>query len=521
MDRVLFIDDDPDIRRLISSALEEYCEVISAESGEEGIAKAIEYRPSVVLIDIMLPGLNGYDVVMKLRQIEALKDVPIFAVSAYGGEDEQERARALGFDDYLAKPLDIGRFQRLITAFLSGNRQASYRHDIDPTFRDYSVDLINRLQMTIEDLKSEKKFTESIIQSLSSGLMVIDPDGMIVTINPEGLRILSLFSETVKGKKLAEVLGEEAAKKMTEISKEVLFFRNEITLRTIHGDERVLGFTTVPRINASGRMVGLIVSFRDITDIQLIQKEMEKINRLSTMAEIASAVAHEIRNPLAGIKTMAQSIDENLGETDENKEYTRRIIKQVDRLNEILKGFFTYSRPPKPRITRASLIDIVQEVKPLVSKKLQEKGIVLVENYEKDMPMILADPNQIQQVFLNLILNAIDAISSGGRISITGRSLNPPEHEAYSLICPALKEHNHHLMVTFRDNGSGMSKETVEKIFEPFFTTKCNGSGLGLSIVYRVLQENNAAIFCDSAEGVGTTFLMFFETEKKWEKFSL
>jgi PAS domain S-box-containing protein len=469
----------------------------------------------------MLPGISGYDVLLKLRTIESLKDIPILAITACGKDEAEPRAMGLGFDEYIPKPVEIAPFQQLIISYLSGEK-ASFQKEGNPsTIREYSIDLIDRLQATIEDLRTEKKFTESIIQSLSSGLMVLDLEGIIVAINPGGRKILNDFSDMIEGESLANVIGAKEASAMTEIKSDKLHYRNEIVLRTRTGDERMVGFTTVPRENAVGKRVGTIISFRDITDVQYIQKEMEKINRLSTVAEIASAVAHEIRNPLAGIKTMAQSIDENLSEADGNKEYIRRIVKQVDRLNDILKGFFTYARPAKPRIVRASLMNIIQEVKPLVKNRLEDKKIVFTTNYEKDLPCILADPNQIQQVFLNLILNATDALSFAGRIEVSARTLREAEKNAYSLIYPKLKDGGNYVIVHFKDNGCGMPRSVSEKIFEPFFTTKVTGSGLGLSIVYRILRENNAAIFVDSTEGVGTTFILFFEIEGKWEKFSL
>lgn len=520
MEKILFIDDDPAIRTSFKVALQNICEVIEAATGEEGITLAIKHVPSLILVDIMLPGLSGYDVALKLRQFDHLKDTPIIAISAVGRTELESRARALGFDDYMIKPVDILYFRRLIAGYLSGEIEMQGKDNINKTIREYSIELIDRLQLKIEELKSEKSFTESIIQSLSSGLMILDPKGRILTMNPEGRKIFSVFSENVDGVLLADIIGADKADDMSEMRKNTLYFRNEVELYTKQGGDRIIGFTTAPRVNAAGEMDGIIVSFRDITDIKHIQKEMEKVSRMSTIAEIASAVAHEIRNPLAGIKTMAQSIEENLADADENKEYISRIVKQVDRLNDILKAFFTYARPAKPKIAKISLVNIINEVKPFVENTLREKNILMVENYERGLPDILADPNQIQQVFLNLLLNSIEAIGKKGRIDIIAKSLRPDEREAYSLIFPKLKDKDNYILLKCSDNGCGMSRETAEKIFEPFFTTKTSGSGLGLSIVYRILQENNAAIFVDSVEDAGTTFIIFLETDRKWEKFS-
>ncbi len=364
-----------------------------------------------------------------------------------------------------------------------------------------------RYRKTIRDLKDEKKFTETIIQNLSGGLIVLDGEGRIMTCNPNGERVLKNFAGEVEGRRLSEILGERAAAIITDVAAHSDHAGNEITLRDMHGEEKIIGFATAPREDLSGETVGYIVCFRDITGIKYMQREMEKMNRLSTVAEIASAVAHEVRNPLAGIKTLAQSIDENLREGDEKKEYMRRIIKQVDRLNRILTEFFTYARPTRPIITRTSLVDIIREVKPLIEKKMEEMGISFREDYGRNLPDILVDPNQMQQVFLNLFLNAIDAVKDRkGVVEIRARLLGGKDKERYVRRFPDLRERDDYVVVFFSDNGSGMSREKARKIFEPFFTTKFAGTGLGLSIVYRILRENGAAIFVDSDEGKGTTF---------------
>ena len=239
---------------------------------------------------------------------------------------------------------------------------------------------------------------------------------------------------------------------------------------------------------------------------------MEKMNRLSTVAEIASAVAHEVRNPLAGIKIMAQSIEEDSSTTDDQYECATRITRQVDRLNELLSEFFSYARPvvPKKRIT--SLIEIFSETKPLIHNKLEKNSIMLDESYQDELPPIIADPNQVQQVFLNLMLNAIDAIKQHGKITIIAQELSKSQLATAKKKLPGLLTEAKYIRVTFSDNGTGMNPETADKVFEPFFTTKTTGSGLGMSIVYRTLKENDAAITLQSAEGKGTTFTMYFRT---------
>ena len=376
------------------------------------------------------------------------------------------------------------------------------------------INLVNDLRVSIINLREEKKFSESIIQGLNHGLLVTDLQGHILKSNAIAQAILNPFSTVLDDRSLSDIIGKAAAEQMLE-NRNLPATRTEkeLVLATATGEQKIISFSAVPREDARGGRVGLIISLSDISELKYVRKEMEKMNRLSTVAEIASAVAHEVRNPLAGIKIMAQSIEENAGENEEQLECSRRIIRQVDRLNELLSEFFSYARPVVPNKRPSSLAAILSETLPLIHNKLMSRHIELVEDYGKDLPAIIVDPNQLQQVFLNLMLNAIDAIREQGRIEISAKLLVKSRFAVYKKKFPGLRSDRQYIVVHFSDNGAGMSAETVDKIFEPFFTTKSTGTGLGLSIVYRTLRENDAAIVVESTEGKGTTFMMFFQTE--------
>jgi signal transduction histidine kinase len=224
-------------------------------------------------------------------------------------------------------------------------------------------------------------------------------------------------------------------------------------------------------------------------------------------------VAHEVRNPLAGIKIMAQSIQEEAKDNSEQHECAQRITRQVDRLNVLLSDFFSYARPAEPNKRPTSLEDIILETKPLIYNRLIQNHILLHEDITPNLPKIVADPHQLQQVFLNLFLNAIDAIKQQGRIDIRASLPNRNQLRQYRKDYPALLENSPYVVVHFTDNGTGMTPSTAEQVFEPFFTTKTSGAGLGLSIVYRTLKENNAAIVLKSREGKGTTFTIFLKAD--------
>lgn len=376
------------------------------------------------------------------------------------------------------------------------------------------INLVNELRVSILNLREEKKYSESIIQGLNHGLIVADREGNIQKSNNVAQNILQPFESSIDGKKLHDLIGEDAAEKMIshKAGKSLKPSKNEIILSTDTEGEIILNFSTVPREDSKGNKVGIIISLTDISEIKYARKEMEKMNRLSTVAEIASAVAHEVRNPLAGIKIMAQSIEEDSTSTGVQHECATRITRQVDRLNQLLTEFFSYARPVVPRKKISSLTEILAETKPLIHNKLEQNKITLEETYPESLTPIIADPNQVQQVFLNLFLNAVDAIKQHGTIKIIAKELSKSKLTAIKKKNPGLLSGSKYLKVTFSDNGRGMDTETVDKVFEPFFTTKTTGSGLGMSIVYRTLKENDATIALESIEGKGTTYTMYFVT---------
>ncbi len=376
------------------------------------------------------------------------------------------------------------------------------------------IDLVNDLRKSIVSLREEKKFSESIIQGLNHGLIVADLDGTIRKSNSVAKSIFHSSPTPLEGRNLLSIIDRKVARKLltiTDSGKEQQ--KKELSFTGPGGEERILHYSNVAREDATGRTVGVIISLSDISELKYIRKEMAKMNRLSTVAEIASAVAHEVRNPLAGIKIMAQSIEEEAKDNSEQLECSQRIIRQVDRLNELLTDFFSYARPVVPNKRPTSLMTIIAETLPLINNRLTKKQIYFSSNISHDLPPVIADPHQVQQVFLNLFLNAIDAIMEQGEITLTATRLSPGKLKLYQKRYPGLISNDHHVVVHFRDNGSGMSPEVAEQVFEPFFTTKTSGAGLGMSIVYRTLKENDAAIVLESKIGQGTTFTIFFRAE--------
>lgn len=375
-----------------------------------------------------------------------------------------------------------------------------------------------KLEQEITDLKN---FNESIIQSIGSGLITLDLEKRITSFNLAAEEMLGWNAGEVIGLYLEEVLPAEEVQRLLpqpewpEIKDASPLHREMEITRKDH--KRIhLGYTVTSRRDNRNQHVGTIISFRDISEIKQMQAEVLRMDRLASLGVLASGIAHEIRNPLAGIKTVAQTLEEDLEAGDGKREYLARIIRQVNRMDELLRTLFSYARPQSPVRRPLRLQDIINEVKGLMLQRFDHANIRFEEIYAEDLPLVLVDFHQTQQVFINLFLNAIDAMSGGGRLTIDARPVTktPARSDRRGKRFPETNRNGRFAHVRVSDTGEGISRENMQAIFDPFFTTKPQGSGLGLSIVYRIIEEHRGNIQVESEPGKGTTFSLFLPVEE-------
>ena len=372
-----------------------------------------------------------------------------------------------------------------------------------------------KMEKEILDLKN---FNESIIQSMEAGLITTDLEGRLTSMNTGAESILGWEEHSVLGNPITSILNPQEVKILLNnpTYPGSLPYSRETELTTKTGKKIVIGFTTTDRINNQNEKVGTIVSFRDITLLKQMQSEVIRMDRLASLGVLASGIAHEIKNPLAGIKTMAQACDEEFESDDPRKEYLTRIIRQVNRLDDLLKTFFAYARPKKPDIKPHPLSEILREVMNLVRKKMATCGINYCEELMSTLSTVLVDSQQMQQVLLNLILNAIEAMPQGGELKVSASDFNGDQYGMIKERGEIQSENTKTFVrILISDSGMGISPEKLETIFDPFFTTKPSGLGLGLSIVYRIIKEHKGDIRVESQLNRGTTFTIMLPTGAK------
>jgi len=355
---------------------------------------------------------------------------------------------------------------------------------------------IKRLNEEVQRLRA---FTESLIQSIGSGLILVDTKERITSFNRAAGKILGYSRKEVIGKPFAIFSLREKKQTMPTPFKnnDEMDSRREGLILRQDKVEIPVGFNITDHVDSRGGRIGKIISFRDMTNVLKLQEEILRMDRLVSVGELSSGIAHEIRNPLAGIKTTAQALGEEMGQDDPKREYLNRITKEIDRLNDLLKTFFSFARPQKLNPMVCNIKDIVSEIIPLLIKNIANRSINFTEEYAPNLPRVRVDFNQVHQVFLNLFLNAIQAMPKGGELKIRAEPIAST---------PLVNPGRDYVRISISDTGKGIPAHDINKIFDPFFTTRPKGIGLGLSITYQIIKNHGGSIKVESKVDRGTIF---------------
>jgi len=327
---------------------------------------------------------------------------------------------------------------------------------------------------------------KEILDAITIGVVLLDNSGKIVFANKATEEILEEKQSSLLGKHLVSLLSEGDERLGTRREDNVFFYRKD-------KDRRPLKLWAVPYHDAKKKIRGKIVNLQDMTRVYKMQQEMLKMDRLAYLGELSSALAHEIRNPLAGIKTTAQALDEELSGDDPKKEYIDRIVKEIDRLNDLLRTFFSFAKPKSLDLVPYQVEHLIKEVRGLLGKEAENARVTVKEKYAAALPPVWMDVTQMKQVLINLFLNALQAMPAGGQVGIEADGANSAKGW---------------VQIRMQDTGEGISPEHLSTIFDPFFTTKSKGLGLGLSISQKIVEGHGGSIEVESSTGQGSIFII-------------
>jgi PAS domain S-box-containing protein len=347
------------------------------------------------------------------------------------------------------------------------------------------------LRVTEEEMRNQERLFASVVRSVDDGIIITDMFGRVITINAAGERLTGYSKEEIEGKSYLKLIDKNTPKETRKrILKETQLgssWKGEVVVRKKNGDtfQAYLSITSI--LNERGDTIGIVGILRDITDQIEMQKRLIQKEKLASLGEMAAGVAHEIRNPLGGIKMAVGLIRGDLGEKSFTTDMLDSVLSGIKDIENIINDLLDFTRETKLEKEDYNIARIIKGVVSSFNREINEKGIRVIYDRFQDDISINVDGIKIRQVFANILKNAIEAIDhEEGRILI-----NLYNNESY-------------VFIEFIDNGIGISKEHLEKMYHPFFTTKPNGIGLGMAIVKKIVDLHKGDIDIKSMPKEGT-----------------
>jgi len=346
-----------------------------------------------------------------------------------------------------------------------------------------------------------REYYENILAGLVDGIVVVDPKERIMTFSSSAEQMTGFKARTVQQQPLRNVFADE--KKLHRLVEKTLatgrgHTDSSFSFKTCRGEHRDLGLTTSPLLDRDGNPSGVVIVFRDLTRMKSLEERVRQGERLASLGVLAAGMAHEIKNPLGGIRGATQLLREELSPESSCYEYTDVMIREVDRLNKIVEGLLDFARPVPLHLRAMNVHQVLDHVAELVELEYTGKAMGIVRKYDPSLPEILGDPDQLTQVFLNLFRNGMDAMGGAGELTLTTRIL--PGYQVLS--GDPVKRRM--ISVEVEDRGCGISPEELKKIFLPFYTGKPDGVGLGLALCHRIIEEHGGKIDVVSRPQAGT-----------------
>lgn len=361
----------------------------------------------------------------------------------------------------------------------------------------------DQIRSLLEDLASEHERLEIVLDSMNDGILVSDTDHRLMLTNKPAERLLPLLRTESSGEPLVwQSIADEDVSAFVRDSLQNDDAVNEYEFTVTNGDtDRILSISITPLVH-SGSIEGNIVLVKDVSGKRAREARLRRAESLASLTTLAAGVAHEIKNPLGSIDIHLQLANKALSgesrvEPESIRQYLNVIGEEVDRLNRIVVDFLFAVRPMDVNPVDASLNEIIEDLTEFVKPELDQNGIALELELSDELPHLDLDEKYMKQALLNLVKNAIAAMPEGGTLRLVS----------------ALRDDV--VVLRICDTGVGMSEEVMNKIFEPYFTTRDNGSGIGLTLVYKIVREHHGDITVSSQEGSGTSFTISFPVPQR------
>jgi PAS domain S-box-containing protein len=359
------------------------------------------------------------------------------------------------------------------------------------------------LQRKVDEYERLKEFSENIVESINVGILAADLDDRVESWNTQIERLTGITRDAAVGRRLSQLFPEDLTEKFDEVRGEtgvhnIYKFVLKPSIKGVqngngaakNGRETILNLAIAPLVSKDYRQIGRLIIFDDITDRSELESRLVQADKLSSIGLLAAGVAHEVNTPLAVISTYAQMLAKQVGGDEQKSKLLEKIAKQTFRASEIVNSLLNFSRTSSTDFAEVDVNKVIRETLNLIEHQVEKAGVKIEVSLSPSLPALPANAGKLQQVFLNLFLNARDAMPGGGVLAIRTWSSDGV------------------MRVEIADSGMGIAPEHMARIYDPFFTTKApkKGTGLGLSVTYGIIREHGGNIEVSSQVGQGTRF---------------
>jgi two-component system sensor histidine kinase HydH len=362
--------------------------------------------------------------------------------------------------------------------------------------------LAQSYRVTKMSLSRIKAFSDNLVTNMPIGLVALDDSQRITSLNNAAGSVLKLLPDEVIGEPAEKILPAELWHLLKNLDEDKGVVEKEIDCTVQKGEVIPLEISATLLNDEEGTFLGNVVLFKDLSEVRSLRKEIARSQRLASVGRLAAGVSHEIRNPLSSIKGFATYFKERYYDVPENQQISSLMIQEVDRLNRVVGQLHEFARPIDVSKKSIQIKAFLKDSLKLIERQASEANISIKTDFDSEIDEILIDPDRINQVLLNLYLNAIDSMNNGGSL----------------IVVLAKNSIKNGIEIKVADTGTGISEGDLSHIFDPYFTTKASGTGLGLAIVHNIMEAHGGEIAIESRLGQGTgvtIFLPYTETRDK------
>ncbi|MFW6359260.1 MAG: response regulator [Chroococcales cyanobacterium] len=502
---ILIVDDQSANLGLLLEFLKDYSfKIILAHDGENAIEKAEKRLPDIILLDVIMPGIDGFETCRRLKESPATKDIPIIFMTALSETIDKVKGLTIGAVDYITKPFEFD--------------EVLVRIQLHLRLRQLNQQLLKQNERLAQEIKERKKSEETIreqaklLDITTDAIFVQDLSGRILYWNKGAERLYGWKSEEAIAKNALELLYPETAPPLKTPQQNVLSLGKwQGELHQIKKDtSKVIVESRWTLVSSEeGEPKSILTVNTDITEKKQLESQFLRAQRLESLGILAGGIAHDLNNILTPIMMSIQLLELKL--TDEQSEVWLEIVESnVKRGADLVKQVLSFSRGMEGERTLIQVKHIISEIKKIIQETFT-KSIDISIDVSPDLGVIYGDVTQLHQVLLNLCVNAGDAMPTGGKLTISADNIYLDENYARMYLEAQV---GHYILIRVSDTGVGMNKGTIERIFEPFFTTKerGKGTGLGLSTALGIIKSHGGFVTVDSELGKGTTFKVYLPT---------